>query len=130
MRFYIFLSGLTILAMGGASLYVLDKANGLGFFQGALTLGGGIVICGIFSVKMKWHGFIGAGILALLGAARGLGNVPGLAKFLTGDRPRGSTPLLEMGVTVICLLLVAKIIRALLQERVRRMLEAEENSKE
>lgn len=126
MRFYIIFSGLTILAMGGAAIYLLDKDNALGFLIGTLQLGGGIVICGAFSLKMKWHGIIGAGILALLGAARGLGNVPGLAKFLTGDRPRGSTPLLEMGVTLICLLLLLKIIRALSRERLRRMLEAEE----
>lgn len=83
-----------------------------------------MVICGIFSIKMQWHGIIGAGILALLGAARGLGNVPGLAKFLTGERPRGVAPLLEMGVTLISLLLLVKVIRALYQERTRRMREA------
>ncbi len=125
MRFYIFFSGLTILAMGVAAGYVLDKSNSLGFLQGALTLGGGIVICGGFSLKMPWHGIIGAGILALLGTARGLGNLPSLVKFVTGERPRGSTPVLEMGVTLICLLLLVKIIRALSQERVRRMLESE-----
>ena len=130
MRIYIFVSGLVIVAMGVAAMSILAKPDAVGFLQGALTLGGGIVICGVFSIKMQWHGIIGAGILALLGAARGLGNVPGLAKFLTGDRPRGSTPLLEMGVTLICLLLLLKIIRALFRERVRRMLEAEEESKE
>lgn len=126
MRFYIFFSGATILAMGVAARYVLDSSQSLGFLQGALTLGGGIVICGIFSIKMRWHGIIGAGILALLGAARGLGNVPDLAKFVAGQRARGSTPLLEMGVTLICLLLLLKIIRALSGERLRRMLESEE----
>ena len=126
MRFYIFLSGATILAMGAAAMQVLDRSQSLGFLQGALTLGGGIVICGIFSIKMPWHGIIGAGILALLGAARGLGNVPDLVKFVTGVRPRGSAPLLETGVTLISLLLMMKIIRALSQERLRRMLEPEE----
>ncbi len=126
MRIYIFFSGLVIAAMGLAAMSILAKPDSVGFLQGALTLGGGIVICGAFSVKMKWHGIIGAGILALLGAGRGLANVPGLVKFLTGDRPRGATPLFEMGVTVICLLLLLKIIRALSQERLRRMLESEE----
>ncbi len=130
MRNYIFVSGLVIVAMGVAAMSVLAKPDAIGFLQGALTLGGGIVICGLFSIKMQWHGFIGAGILALLGAARGLANVPGLAKFLAGDRPRGLTPLLELGVTVICLVLMMKIIQALSRERVRRMLEAEENPKE
>ncbi|MGL5019600.1 MAG: hypothetical protein ACRDBP_15805 [Luteolibacter sp.] len=123
MRFSIFLSGVTILAMGGISLGVLAKPDAVGFLTGAMQLGGGIVICGLFSLKMQWHGVIGAGVLALLGAARGLANVPGLAKFVAGDRTQGTTPVLEFGVTVICLLLFGKIIRALFQERVRRMLE-------
>lgn len=126
MRIYIFFSGVTILAMGGAATYLLEEDHALGFLIGTMQLGGGIVICGAFSVKMKWHGIIGAGILAMLGAGRGLANVPGLVKFLTGDRPRGATPLLETGVTLICLLLLVKIIRALSQERLRRMLESEE----
>jgi len=125
MRIYIWVSGLAILATGIAAMWILAKPDSVGFLQGALTLGGGIVICGAFSVKMKWHGTIGAGVLALLGAARGLANVPGLVKFVTGDRPRGSTPILELGVTLICLLLLLKIIRALSRERVRRMLDSE-----
>lgn len=126
MRFQIFFSGLAILAMGAAAMSVLAKADAVGFLTGAMQLGGGILICGLFSLKTRWHGIIGAGILALLGAARGLGNLPGLVKFLTGERPHGPTPLLEAGVTLICALLLVKIIRALHQERVRRMLEAEE----
>jgi hypothetical protein len=126
MRIYIFLCGLTILGMGVEALSVLEKAPALAFLQGALTLGGGIVICGIFSIKMQWHGIIGAGALALLGAARGLGNLPDLAKFMAGERPRGSAPLLETGVTLICLLLLVRVIQALSRERLRRMLETEE----
>ncbi len=33
---------------------------------GSLTLGGGFIICGLFSIKMLWHGVIGAGVLALV----------------------------------------------------------------
>ena len=125
MRFYIFFSGLTILATGWAATHLLPRPQSIEFLQGALQLGGGIVICGLFSLRVKWHGLIGAGIMALLGAARGLANVPGLLKFLGGDRSRQTAPVLEFGVTVICLLLLVKVIRALYQERVRRMLEAE-----
>jgi hypothetical protein len=125
MRSSIFLSGLTILAMGAASIFLLDRSQATGFLQGALTLGGGIVICGLFSLTMRWHGIIGAGTLALLGAARGLGNLPTLAKFLAGDRPRGLTPLLETGVTLTCVVLLVAVIRALSRERLRRMLGSE-----
>ena len=126
MRIFVFVCGLTIAAMGVATTQLLPRDLSMGFFQGALTLGGGLVICGLFSLKMPWHGLIGAGVLALLGAARGLGNVPGIVKFATGDRVRGSLPVFEFGVTVICLMLLMRVIRALQRERLRRMLEAEQ----
>ena len=130
MRFYIFFCGLTILALGIAAMYLLEKTDGQGLLYGAMKLGGGLIICGLFSITMKWHGIIGAGVLALLGAAFGLGNLPGLAKFMAGDRAHGAQPLLEMGVTLICLLLLVKIIQALSRERVRRMLESEAAAEE
>lgn len=126
MRVYIFVCGLTVLATGAAAISILERPASIGFIQGALTLGGGILICGIFSIKMRWHGIIGAGVMATLGAARGIANFPDLAKFLTGDRPRGSAPILEFGVTAISILLLVRVIRALALERTRRMLESEE----
>jgi hypothetical protein len=126
MRVYLFTSGLTILGLGAASLSLLERMQAVGFLQGALTLGGGILICGLFSIKMLWHGIIGAGILALLGAARGMANLPDLAKFLAGERPRGTAPILEFGVTLICAMLLIRVIRTLTRERARRLLEAEE----
>ena len=125
MRIYIFTSGLTILALGWAATQLLQRPQSIEFLQGALQLGGGIVICGLFSLRIQWHGVIGAGIMALLGAARGLNNVPGLLRFMAGDRSHQTAPVLEFGVTVICLLLLIKVIRALYQERGRRMLEPE-----
>lgn len=123
MRFYIFFCGLAILAMGWVATYLLQRPQSIEFLQGALQLGGGILICGIFSIRMKWHGLIGAGIMGMLGAARGFSNVPGLLKFMAGDRSHQTAPVLEFGVTLICLLLLTKVIRALYQERLRRMLE-------
>lgn len=126
MRVYMFLSGVMILALGGFSQSLLEKPDAVGFLTGAVQLGGGILICGLFSMKMHWHGVIGAGVLAMLGVARGLGNFPRLAGFLVGERPHGAAPLLELGVTVICLVLFLNVTRALFQERVRRMLDQEE----
>lgn len=125
MRVYIFTSGAAILALGVASLFLLDKPDAVGFLRGALTLGGGIVICGLFSIGMRTHGFVAAGVMGLLGAARGLGNVPGLVRFIGGERDRGSAPLLEMGVALISFLLLARVVRFLYRERLRRMLEEE-----
>ncbi len=123
MRFLIFLVGLSVVASSAVALQQLPKPQAMQFLDGALKLGGGIVICGIFSLKMQWHGIIGAGILALLGFARGLANLPGLFKFLTGDRSHETAPVLEAGVTALCLLLLVRVIRELFRERLRRMLE-------
>ncbi len=125
MRIRIFFSGAAILGLGMAAHRLLDKDAAGGFLHGALTLGGGLLICGFFSLKMRWHGVIGAGVLALLGAARGVGNLPGLAGFLAGEREHGAAPVLELGVTAVCLMLLLSVLAALYRERLRRMLAEE-----
>jgi hypothetical protein len=123
MRIQVFVSGAVILAFGMAAHRLLGKSEALAFLQGALTLGGGLVICGLFSLKMHWHGLIGAGVLAMLGTARGAGNVPDLLRLMAGDRSRGPAPMLELGVTLICLLLLVRVLAALRRERARRLSE-------
>lgn len=123
MRIQVFVSALVIIALGVTATRVLGKSESLGFLTGALTLGGGILICGLFSLKNYWHGLIGAGVMGLLGAARGLGNLPDLFRLIQGDRHRGAAPIMEMGVAMICLLLLIRVVGALLRERTRRMLE-------
>jgi hypothetical protein len=123
MRFQVFFCGAAVIALGVAAMKILERDQALGFLQGALTLGGGLLICGLFSLKMKWHGIIGAGVLALLGAARGVGNLPDLALFLSGERERGAAPVMELGITVVCLVLLVRVLTALYRERIRRTLE-------
>lgn len=125
MRLQIFFSGVAVLALGFAATRILEKDATTGFLQGALTLGGGFLICGFFSLKMKWHGIIGGGVLGLLGAARGMGNLPDLANFLAGERERGPAPVLEFGITVVCLVLLLRVLAGLNRERIRRMLDGE-----
>ena len=123
MRFQIFFSGVAVLALGMAAMQMLEKDAAIGFLQGALTLGGGFLICGFFSLKMKWHGIIGGGVLALLGATRGLANLPDLARFIVGERERGAAPMFELGVTMVCLVLLFRTVGELYRERIRRMLD-------
>ncbi len=125
MRVLLFLGGAAVLFLGWEAHRILPRDEALGFLHGALVLGGGLLICGLFSLKMKWHGIIGGGVLALLGVARGLGNLPALAAWLGSDRERGPAPLLELGVTAVCLLVLLRVLGALYRERVRRMLEQE-----
>lgn len=122
MRIYIMVCGVLVIAMGITAMSILSGNQALAFLNGSLTLGGGIVISGLFSLKMKWHGIIAAGVMAMLGAAKGFQNIPGLLEFFTGKRPNGVAPLLEFGVTVVCLTLLVSVLAALQKERIRRML--------
>ena len=125
MRPLIFGTGLLVIALGFLGKQQVSGDAGFAFLQGGLTLGGALLICGLFTLKMRWHGTIGAGVVALLGAARGIGNLPDLAKLIAGDRQRGTVPLLEAGITLACLVLLLAVLRSLQRERVRRMLEQE-----
>ena len=122
-RLQIFFSGAVVVGLGLLAMQVLDRGEALGFLHGALTRGGALLICGLFSLKSRWHGIIGAGILALLGAGRGLGNFPHLMDALSGKSDRRAAPLIELGVTLVCLVLLMRVLAALHRERVRRMLE-------
>jgi len=122
-KLQIFFSGAVIIGIGLFAMRVLERGEAFGFLHGALTLGGGLLISGLFSLKFRWHGIIGAGVLSLLGAARGIGNFPHLKNALSGNLDRQAAPLMELGVTLVCLVLLLRVLAALHRERVRRMLE-------
>ena len=122
MRFQIFLSGFAILALGYAASEALFDDERWSFISGALTLGGALLICGLFSLRNRWHGVIGAGVVALLGASRGLENLAVLPKYWLGERSRGPAPLLESAAALICILLLIHVVRTLLAEKRRRLI--------
>lgn len=126
MRFHIFTSGLAVLALGFYGTTLLPEKEAIAMLHGVLTLGGAILICGFFSLKMQWHGIIGAGVIALLGAARGIGNLPDFIRLVSGDPSPGPRPALEFGFTLVCLMLLVRSVQALLRERTRRLLEPQE----
>ena len=128
MRFLILLSGLAVVALGLAGARLGTDAVGLGFLVGGMTLGGALLICAGFSLNSYWHGVGGAGFVALLGFARGLGNLPALPGWVLGDRSAGPGPLIESAVTLICLLLLTAVMRAWRAERTRRMLAAADDA--
>jgi len=122
-RFPIFIAAAAITGLGFIGMDQLDKDNGMAFLLGSLTLGGGFLICGLFSLQMLWHGIIGAGVLAMLGIGRGVMNLPGIAEFFSGNRPRGIAPVLELATLVICTYLLLRIWQAWSLERIRRRME-------
>ncbi|MBC7980789.1 MAG: hypothetical protein H7Y36_09530 [Armatimonadetes bacterium] len=121
-RLLIFISAALILGLGFLGRVQMDKDSAMAFLLGSLTLGGGLLICGLFTIKMLWHGVIGAGFLALLGLSRSILNFPGIAKFMSGKSDNGNAPLFELAVTLICAFLLIQIFRAWQQERIRRSL--------
>jgi len=126
MRFLLFLGAAMVLALGFTATRVLDHNRGFSFLLGALQLGGGLAISGLFSLRWKWHGLLAGGAVALLGFARGLGNLPSLLRYLGGDRSEDLRPLLESTVTAVCLMVLVVIVRALFEERRRKLLESAE----
>lgn len=125
MRTHIFLSGFLIIAAGIAATQLLPKMQAFEFIRGALTLGGAFLICGLFTLRMHWHGVIGAGIVALLGGAKGVLNLKDFPDYIAGERTRGIAPVLEIAITLICAILLVRVLRVLSAERTRMMLEAE-----
>lgn len=126
MRIQIFTNGALMLALGFYGMTLLDRMQALAMLQGTLLLGGGTIICGLFSLKMKWHGYVGAGVIALLGAARGIVNLPDFVRLMSGDASVGPAPAIEFGFTATCLVLLLRVLQTLQRERVRRMLDQEE----
>ncbi|MFM2196828.1 MAG: hypothetical protein RLZZ505_260 [Verrucomicrobiota bacterium] len=120
-RFFIFLAAAAILGLGFFGLTELEKEAGMGFLLGCLTLGGGFLITALFSLKMPWHGIIGAGTLALLGLCRGALNFPDFAKYLVGERERGVAPALELCVSLVCAMLLIRVLRVWAAERKRNL---------
>lgn len=113
MRPLIFTAGILTLVLG----FVAHSAIGdPAVFQGALTLGGGWIICGLFSFNSRWHGIIGAGVLALLAAAR---CAPALRDLLVGRGP--ATPF-QLAAFLISMVVLVAVVRNLRAERARRQL--------
>ena len=113
MRILIFTAGALIGLLGFLSF---KKPEDFPLLQGGLTLGGGLIICGLFSIRSKWHGLAGAGILSFLGLTR---TVPAFWSMREG----GATARFEAAVAVLCLIVFVVTLRAFLAERTRIAIE-------
>jgi hypothetical protein len=120
-RLTLFLAAAAIVSLGLFGTLRLEQDAGMAFLLGALTLGGGFLICALFSLNMPWHGVLGGGVLALLGFGRGLLNTPDFAEFLAGNRERGMAPPMEIAVALVCVLVLLWVYRAWSKERIRRV---------
>jgi len=117
-RKLLFLAGGLTLLLGLVSTRHLDQPA---LLQGALTLGGAWIICGLFSLSSYWHGVAGAAIVALLGAGRSL------VGLLQNGLTQPAAPYQAIALVLATLVLVTSV-RALLAERARRQLAALEEA--
>ncbi len=95
LRTHMVISALMIVSLGLSALAVLDKTPAIAFFQGAITLGGALLICFLFSFRMPWHAYIATAILSILSLSRGLPNLAHLADLST------PLPLFELAITLV-----------------------------
>lgn len=114
MRALIFIAGFLLCGLGALAF---RNSGDPSLLQGGMTLGGGWIICGLFSLRAKWHGFIGAGILAFLG---GLRSLPSLTSLSSGDP---AAPF-SVAAGVLCVIVFVAAARTLIAERRRQSLEA------
>ncbi|QJE94879.1 hypothetical protein [Luteolibacter luteus] len=112
MRALLFIAGILLAALG---FLAFQGSKDPLLLQGGLTLGGGFVICGIFSIRAKWHGIAGAGLLAFLGFIR---TVPSV---VSGEK--GPAAPFMLGAATICLVVLISVIQTFRAERTRRSIE-------
>ena len=113
MRILIFIAGVAICLLG---VLASNQSNDPSALQGGLTLGGVFIICGLFSIRSKWHGIAGAGMVAFLGLMRA---VPAL----WSQREGGSVWRFEGPIAAICGIVFIAALRTLLAERRRIAIE-------
>ncbi len=114
MRALLFTAGFLLCGLG----FLAFRSSGDPMLlQGGLTLGGGWIICGLFSLRSKWHGIIGAAVLAFLGGIRSLPAATGLA----GGDPAAP---FSAAAAALCVTVFIASARSLLAERRRRSIES------
>lgn len=114
-RIALALGAALVITIGFFGAALLDRILAPGYLLGALTLGGGFLICLLFSLKMPVHALAGSAVLSLLAIARGILNAPSIATKITGPAPIPA--ILEAAVIAICLAILFIIYRTWQQKR-------------
>ena len=120
MKATLILAALACAGLGLLGSTALDGPAALGYATTGLTLAGALLICGLFSLQNHWHGVIGGGVVALIGAVH---NAPAAIAILPSLATGDGAPLpglCRTAISILCLTLLAAVLRALLRERARR----------
>jgi len=115
--------GLACAGLGLLGASGLEAPAALGYATTGFTLGGALLICGLFSLKNFWHGIIGGGVVALIGAVHNATAIIGVLRGLAIGTGIQLPDACRASISVLCFALLAAVIKALLRERARRQLE-------
>lgn len=124
MRVGLIVAGLIMIAMGVIILLkVADQSLALGFFKGAVTIGGAWLICAAYTCQSYWHGMIGGAVVALLAACRSWWNFPRWIESIVAKSGQPLIAIFEMITAIISSVIVIVAVRTLLEEKARRLRE-------
>jgi hypothetical protein len=125
MRVVLIIVALVCAGLGLLGASGLDGPAALGYATTALTLAGALLICGLFSIKNFWHGIIGGGVVALIGAVHNARAILDALRGLASGQENVLPEACRASISVLCFALLAAVIKALLRERARRQLQAD-----
>jgi len=124
MRLTLIIAGLACAGLGLLGASGLEAQAALGYATTGFTLGGALLICGLFSLKNFWHGIIGGGVVALIGAVHNATAVVDLFRGLATGAGLQLPDACQASISILCFAMLAAVIRALLRERMKRQLES------
>jgi hypothetical protein len=119
LRVLLIAGGIIIAAMG-AHAYSLDHNGAI--LNAGLSLGGIFVICGLFSIKLPFHGLITATVTAMVGLAGNLGAAWDLATQFTTAATLPPETIARSGFAAVSLVLLISSLRGIQRFRVNHRL--------
>jgi len=122
MRIFLIIVALACAGLGLLGATAIDGPAALGYAVTGLTLGGALLICGLFSLQNRWHGIIGGAVVALIGAVHNATAIAGTLHSLATGNGVPLAGLCRALISILCFALLAVVVRALLHERAKRQL--------
>lgn len=119
LRVLLIIGGIMICAMG-VHAFVLTREGAI--LNAGMSLGGIFVICGLFSIKLPFHGLIAATVTAMIGLAGNLSAAADIAQALTAATPLSSQATARAGFAAVSLILLIAALRGIQRFRVSHRL--------
>jgi hypothetical protein len=124
LRVLLIIGGVMIAATG--VLAFLRTRDGA-ILNAGMSLGGIFVICGLFSIKLPFHGLIAATVTAMVGLAGNLSSAADLFRALTAAIPLTPQATARAGFAAVSLVLLIAALRGIQRFRVSHRLKQQDS---